>query len=318
MTPLTNRRWSIPQTILFATELPANDQVFAFALAQARNSHAKLIIFHAYDTLVVSASETSGLRYFDYAAAAKSEIKRLEPLAEQAREAGVDCEIIVRQGLAPHLITECAHEKNADRIVMGTRCPGPIGKILLGSVAEEVLRSSEIPVCVVGPEVIDKAFQGYKAKTILCATSLHESCFGAAALAAEIAQEAGARLLLLHVLKASDRTDLLARRTIEQIEEDIKALVPPEIRPQIVIEPIVVPGDPAEEILFQAKSQRADLLVLGAQEASILSTLTRHGVVYKVLGHAPCPVLTLSPTALQQVAVEWEKESHDTHVAGPV
>ena len=51
MTPLTNHRWSVPQTILFATEIPPNEQVFAFALAQAKNAHAKLILFHAYDTL---------------------------------------------------------------------------------------------------------------------------------------------------------------------------------------------------------------------------------------------------------------------------
>lgn len=301
MTPLTNHRWSVPQTILFATDIPANEQVFAFALAQAKSAHAKLILFHAYDTLVVSASETSGLRYYDYAAAAKTEIKHLDPFAEKARQAGVDCEIIVRQGLAPHLIVECAHEKNADRIIVGTRCPGTIGKILLGSVAEEVLRASEIPVCVIGPEVIDKAFQSYKIKSVLCATSLSETCFGSAALAAQIALDEGARLLLLHVLKPSDSADVLAQRTIEQIEEDIKSLVPAEIRSQIVIEPMVVPGEPFEEILFQAKSQRVDLMVLGAQGASLVSTLTRPGVVYKVIAHAPCPVLTLSPHALERV-----------------
>ena len=274
MTPLTNRRWSVPQTILFATEVPANEQVYAFALAQAKNAHAKLIIFHAYDTLVVSASETSGLRYYDYAAAAKTEIQHLEPLADKARAAGVDCEIIVRQGLAPHLILECAHEKNADRIIMGTRCPGTFGKILLGSVAEEVLRASEIPVCIVGPDVIDKAFQAYKIKSVLCATSLHGNCAGSAVLAAQIALDQGARLLLLHVLKPSESPEVLAGRTIEQLEEDIQSLIPPEIRSQIVIESMVVPGEAFEEILFQAKSQRVDMLVLGAQEASIMSTLT--------------------------------------------
>jgi nucleotide-binding universal stress UspA family protein len=301
MTPLTNHRWSVPQTILFATEIPANDQVFAYALAQAKNAHATLILFHAYDTLVVSASETSGLRYYDYAAAAKVEIKHLEPLAEKARQAGVDCEIVVRQGIAPRLIVECAHEKNADRIIVGTRCPGTIGKILLGSVAEEVLRASEIPVCVVGPAVINKAFQGYKIKTILCATSLGEDCFAPVALAAQIALEEGARLILLHVMKASEKANILARRTLEQIEEDLKSLVPTEIRSQISIEPMVVPGEAFEEILFQAKSQHADLLVLGAQEASVVSTLTRTGVVYKVLAHAPCPVLTLSASAAEHL-----------------
>lgn len=301
MTPLTNHRWSLPQTILFATEIPPNDQVFAFALAQAKNAHAKLILFHAYDTLVVSASETSGLSYYDYAAAAKTEIKHLEPFAERARQAGVDCEILVRQGIAPRLILECAHEKNADRIIMGSRCPGAIGKILLGSVAEEVLRASQIPVCIVGPAVLDKAFQGYKIKMILAATSLEEGCIAPVALAAQIALEESARLILLHVMKVSEKADILARRTLEQIEEDLKSLVPAEIRSQLLIEPMVVPGEAAEEILFQAKSQRVDLLVLGAQEASVVSTLARSGVVYRVLAHAPAPVLTLSPKAAEHL-----------------
>ncbi|HVJ09427.1 MAG TPA: universal stress protein [Acidisarcina sp.] len=308
MTPLTNQRWSVPQTILLATEIPVNDLVFAFALAQAKETKAKLILFHAYDTLVVSASETSGLRYYDYAAAAKTETRHLEPFAEKAQAAGIECEIIVRQGLAPRMIVDCAHEKNADRIVVGTRCPGPIGKILLGSVAEEVLRSSDVPVYVVGPEVVNKAFDGYRIKNVLCATSLGESCFGPVALAAEVALHAGARLLLLHVMKPSESAELLARRTIQQIEEDVKSLIPIELRSQLVIEPMVVLGEPPEEILFQAKSQHVDLMVLGAQEASVVATLTRHGVVYKVLAHAPCPVLTLSPAAMAREARKFEPE----------
>ena len=77
--------WSKPSTILFTSEVPANERAFNFALAQAMEFAADLIVFHAYDTLVVAASETSGIRYYDYAAAARSEIKQLEPLAQRAR-----------------------------------------------------------------------------------------------------------------------------------------------------------------------------------------------------------------------------------------
>jgi len=81
--------WSKPSTILFASEIPANERAFNYALAQARGFAADLVLFHAYDTLVVAASETSGIRYYDYAAAARAEIKHLEPLAERARKAGI-------------------------------------------------------------------------------------------------------------------------------------------------------------------------------------------------------------------------------------
>src|SRR5579863_786193 len=92
--------WSKPSTILFATEIPANEKTLGFALAQAREFGASLILFHAYDTMVVAASETSGIRYYDYAAAARTEIQHLEPLAEKVRAAGVKCEVVVRPGLA--------------------------------------------------------------------------------------------------------------------------------------------------------------------------------------------------------------------------
>ena len=73
---------------------------FQLRPAQAKEFGANLILFHAYDTLVVAASETSGIRYYDYAAAARAEIHHLEPLAERIRAQGIPCEVVVRPGLA--------------------------------------------------------------------------------------------------------------------------------------------------------------------------------------------------------------------------
>src|SRR5260221_1656400 len=101
--------WSVPGTILFATEVPANERAFSYAMAQAAEFGADLILFHAYDTLVVSAAETSGIRYYDYAAAAKAEIQHLEPLPERARAAGVRTELVVRPGLPADQILVLTH-----------------------------------------------------------------------------------------------------------------------------------------------------------------------------------------------------------------
>ncbi|MGA2205342.1 MAG: universal stress protein, partial [Terracidiphilus sp.] len=141
--------WSKPSTILFTTEIPANEKAFSFALAQAREFGSDLILFHAYDTLVVAASEASGIRYYDYAAAARSEKNHLEPLALRVREAGLNCEVVVRPGLPADEILAYTHERAIDRIVMGTHSPGPIGKLLVGSVAEAVLRTATSPVYIV-------------------------------------------------------------------------------------------------------------------------------------------------------------------------
>ncbi len=173
--------WSKPGTILFATEVPANEKAFCYALAQAAEFGAELILFHAYDTLVVSASENSGIRYYDYTAAAKTEMQHLEPLAQRARAIGVQCEVIVRPGLPADQILVLAHERQVDRVVMGTHSPGPIGKLLVGSVAEAVLRTSTVPVLIIGPDVVDGSFRNFGTRTILCAVSMldpahHPAC----------------------------------------------------------------------------------------------------------------------------------------------
>src|SRR6516162_8106066 len=196
MATTLNSGWSKPSTILFASEIPSNEKAFAFALAQASEFGADLILFHAYDTLVVAASETSGIRYYDYAAAARAEMRHLEPLAQRARAAGLRSEVVVRPGLAADQILAYTHEREIDRIVMGTHSPGPIGKLLVGSVAEAVLRTATVPVCIVGPEVVDGSVRNFETNTVLCAVSLGEASAIAATFAANLAAEHKARLIL--------------------------------------------------------------------------------------------------------------------------
>lgn len=309
--------WSKPSTILFASEFPTNQKAFAFALAQAKEFGADLILFHVYDTLVVAASDTAGVRYYDYAAAARAEKGQLEPMAQQVRKQGVQCEVIVRPGLAADQILAFTREREIDRIVMGTHSPGPIGKLLVGSVAEAVLRTAKVPVYIVGPEVVDGSYRNFGTRTILCAASLHEASTVVVPFAAELAAQHGARLVLQHVIRPHDRAEILAGRTLDDIEKELLALVPQRLNRKIEIQSIVVPGDPTEELLYQSRAQEADLIVLGAQGASAFAAITRHGVVYKVLAHAQCPVITLSPVVLAGCGSKSEKtQPAEAYMAG--
>lgn len=299
--------WSKPSTILFASEIPANEKAFSFALAQAREFGSDLILFHAYDTLVVAASEASGIRYYDYAAAARTEKQHLEPLAQRVREAGLKCEVVVRPGLPADEILAYTREREIDRIVMGTHSPGPIGKLLVGSVAEAVLRTAISPVYIIGPEVVDGSYRNFATRTILCAVSLNEASTVVAGFAAELAAQHGARLILQHVIRPQDRAESLAGKSLDDVESEMLSLVPTRLQGQVAIQTIVVPGDPTEELLYQSRAQQADLVVLGAQGASAFAAITRHGVVYKTLAHTHCPVITLSPVVLAECGLKSEK-----------
>ena len=317
MAAVVRSGWSKPSTILFAAEIPANQKAFAFALAQAVEFGAKLIVFHAYDTLVVTTSDASGISYYYYAAAAHAEMQNLEPLAQRVREAGVQCEVVVRQGLPADKILTFLREREIDRVVMGTHSPGPIGKLLVGSVAEAVLRAAKVPVYVVGPEVVDGAYRNFATRAILCAVSLQEASSVVVGFAAELAAQHDARLILQHVIRPQERAEVLARRSLDEIENELLKLVPDELSDRIAVQAIVVPGDPTEELLYQCRAQQADLMVLGAQGASAFAAVTRFGVVYKVLAHSHCPVMTLSPAMLVECGVKATRpRPSDAYLAG--
>ncbi len=300
--------WSKPSTILFASEIPANEKALSFAVAQAREFGANLILFHAYDTMVVAAADTTGVRFYDYAATARAEVHQLEPLARKVRAEGIHCEIIVRPGLPADQILAFLRERQVDRVVMGTHSPGPIGKLLVGSVAEQVLRSAKVPVYIVGPDVLDGRYRNFAIRTILCAVSMNEASEMVATFAADAAVHHSARLVLQHVIKPQERAEILGARSIADLEGDLLALVPNKARNEIRVQTIVVPGDPTEELLYQGRAQQADLIVLGAQGASAFAAIARQGVVYKVLAHSHCPVITLSPAMLAESGVRYMRE----------
>src|SRR5208282_4106539 len=114
-------------------------------------------------------------------------------------------------------------EREIDRIVMGTHAPGPIGKLLVGSVAEAELRTASSPVFIIGPEVVDGSYRNFATRTILCAASLHEASTVVAAFAAELAAQHGARLILQHVIRPQERAEFLAGRSLDEVEAGMLA-----------------------------------------------------------------------------------------------
>lgn len=310
MATVLKPEWSKPGTILFAAEIPVNEKAFRYALAQAVEHNAALILFHAGELQLATfatgptiAGIESGLgtelEYIDPAAMQHRETRVLDPLARRARAAGVHCNVLVRIGAAADQILQAAREKSADRIVMGTHAPGPIGKLLVGSVAESVLRRSPVPVCVVGPQAAEPPAESGRARSVLCAVSRMETGGLVTAFAAEVAARSHAGLVVQHVIRPQDCTGPLVEGCFGEIESRLLALVPARLRQKVHPEPIVGPGEPSEEVLYLSRKRHADLIVMSAHGASAFAAIARQGIVYKVMAHAPCPVMTLSPAVLE-------------------
>lgn len=84
---------------------------------------------------------------------------------EMAADRGVNVETSVVEGSPSRVIVEQASPEHCDLVVMGTHGRGGIDRLLLGSVAERVVRSSPVPVLTVrvGDESYEEAAAGVEA-----------------------------------------------------------------------------------------------------------------------------------------------------------
>jgi nucleotide-binding universal stress UspA family protein len=82
----------------------------------------------------------------DVDARRRDAVEYLAPLAVALRARGIDTTTTVRVGRAEDEILAAAKAEGADLIAMSTHGRSGLGRLLFGSVAEQVLRQAEVPV----------------------------------------------------------------------------------------------------------------------------------------------------------------------------
>lgn len=292
-------RWTHPAVILVATDLSDLDRLMQFAVSEAAETGARLILLHVLATGTGMAVDPAGMPFYDPAGALEFAAKTMHPWCTLARERGIACDALVREGNTAQQIAAAVRQFQADRILLGTRSRGKASKLLLGSVAEQVLRSVNLPVITVGPEAHLPVESSGHEKVVLHATTLREASRPSAALACRLAAIQGAKLVLLHVLPPMDEMKRLGLPTglestaMRQLRELAAEIVAGETGSRVLVEPRVAHGNPSIEILAASADLQASLIVLGAMHHSTLQNLTRDHTIYRVLAHARCPVLTL-------------------------
>jgi nucleotide-binding universal stress UspA family protein len=294
-------RWARPNVILVATDLTDLNRLVPFALQQAHQSNARVILLHVISAVGTVAADPAGMPYYDPAGAIDFTIKTLEPWRAKARAQDILCDAVVREGPPAQQIIAAARQFRADCLLLGTRSRSKVTRLLLGSVAEQVLRSVNLPVITVGPEAHLEVDQDARQRVVLHATTLRETSSPSAALACQIASAQRANLVLLHVLPPVDEMerehlptglDSTAMRELRILAAEIGA----SDSCCTQVDARVAHGHPAIEILATSVELSADLVVLGSTHRSPFHGLTHDRTVYRVLAHARCPVLTLRDT----------------------
>lgn len=301
MTDSIQDRWTHPSVILVATDLYDLDRLVPHAFRQAAETGARLILMHVLAPGAAITVDASGLPAYHPSTVMDFSGKALEPWRDSATKHGIHCDVLLRDGNIAEQIASATRQFHVDRLILGTRSKGKLERLLLGSVAEQVLRSVNLPVMTVGPEAhlpvaTPQAEDEIRQLVVLHATSLRETSRPSAVLACQIAASQGAKLLLLHVLPPLDEPEREGQPTgLEWVALQELKLLAKDIDGKCctTIEPCLVRGNPSIEILAEAVERHASLIVLGATRHKAFENLTRDRVVYRVLAHARCPVLTL-------------------------
>jgi nucleotide-binding universal stress UspA family protein len=210
-------------------------------------------------------------------------------------------------------------------IVMGTQGRRGLRRVMLGSVAEAVLRRAPCPVLTVRDDTValgrggDDAAAGERRPRplrILVPIDFSRTSVAALELALSLRPRLGAEITLLHAFQPAtyltppgviyvpghlnQQLEQSGRHTAERhVEELLRSL---GLEGSSMLEPQLRAGEPGEAILREAEEGGHDLVVMGTHGRTGIARVALGSVAERVLRRARCPVMTVrAPEALELV-----------------
>ena len=203
------------------------------------------------------------------------------------------------RGLAPaEAIVETASNLESDLIVMGTHGRRGISHLLLGSVAERVVRTSAVPVLTVRADA-DIVLEG--TPRILVPHDFSDASVNALGRAAAWATALDAEMTLLHVVEpvvypefysVDVLSDDLMERLVTRSEKALRSVaeeLPGNVKSSVMVEV----GRAADTIVDQADPEHFDLVVMATRGLSGLEQILLGSVAESVLRRCQVPMLAV-------------------------
>jgi nucleotide-binding universal stress UspA family protein len=269
-----------------------------YALLFNQRHGSKITLLHADEISWFAAEHPLGY-YFENLPEMK--VALMKSLAEYA-VANVPPEVgaatIFEDDTPERAIVATARDINADLIIMGTHGRHGLPRVILGSVTERVLRTTNIPVISVAPAIFPRD-PNVRIRTILCPVNFTRIARTALDQACAMAESFDAELVLVHVVEGTEP------HLFTGVEAEFRTWVNPFIRANTRYKEIVVHGDAAEQVLNIADQIDADLIVIGAQHRFFSDTTVVGTTTERITRFAKHPVMTviLPATKVRNAAV---------------
>jgi len=198
------------------------------------------------------------------------------------------------EGDPQEVIPALADRNGPAMIVLGTHGGGRLERGIIGSIAEEILRSSQWPTLTVGPQVKPVSPQTFPFARILFATDFTAAAANAAIYAVTLAEIFGAKIDVLNVVRddAIENPDRLHELQVRFFSA-LDGLVPEQAKEFCDPRTYVAVGGAHDQIIEHIRERSIDLLVLGIRKTSHLSMEMRTSGAFRIIVDAGCPVLTI-------------------------
>jgi nucleotide-binding universal stress UspA family protein len=191
----------------------------------------------------------------------------------------------------------------ADLLVLGSHGLTGFKRLVLGSVAENVLRHSPTPVLIVPAHASEPSAAGVPFKRIVCAVDFDADSYRALRYAFDLAQESDAHLTLLHAVAmpavhvgAEDLTidvESIRDTVMRTARARLDTLVPDDARAYCSVRAEVAEGQAHQAVLGLATEVNADLIIMGVHSRAAFDVAVFGSTTQAVVRAAHCPVLTV-------------------------
>lgn len=277
---------------------------YASALARRYGAHVTVVhVVPSFEPITVPASDLM------YPMQVVSPLSRDEVLSEMRRlvtTAGVEATnttFVAEAGDPARVIVEQSVAAATDLVVMGTHGRSGFERLLIGSVAEKVLRKAPCPVLLVPPHATMGTSADVTFKNILCPVDFSASALQALGFALELAGQGHATVRVLYAVEWLPEEELRTnahfnvpeyrQHVVEDAVGRLKTLLAGEAPRSVAVEPMVAVGRAYREILRVAADAPTDLIVMGAQGRGGLGLTLFGSTTQQVVRAATCPVLTV-------------------------
>lgn len=299
--------------ILFPTDFSeCARHAFSYALDLARLFNAELHILHAIVNHTYAGYFSADQENL-YKSLRKNAEYLMEDLIEKYPLDSIKVEKLYFPALsASSMIIDYAGQSQIDLIVMGTHGRQGLSHLMLGSVAENVIRTANCPVLTVGKDADqNKDASITSIKNILVPIDFSEHSKKSLTYAIELAKNYKATLQLLHIIDtpiypAFYVVDQLATTSIAsniktRVLENLSTLLKSLGECQVNTEIHALEGRAATDIVKFASENNSDLIVIATHGLTGVERFLLGSVTEKVVRIAKTPVFTVKPHGRQMI-----------------